>query len=772
MRAAPATPPIGLVSLPQRATFHHPRKAPTTSPTTRMTARIALPIFLLLFIVAARPTADEVLIGFSEAASAEQLALEDRFDAQLDPTNLENWMRELTSKAQHVGSPGAKENAEIVRDMLESWGYDAEIEIFHVLFPTPLIREVELTAPTQYTAVLDEPILEEDASSANREHMLPPFNAYSADGDVEAELVYVNQGIPQDYEELARRGISVEGKVVIARYGGSWRGIKPKVAFKHGAIACILYSDPRDDGYFQGDVYPEGPFKMKWGAQRGSVADMPQYPGDPLTPFVGAKEDTERYTPEESPTVMKIPVLPISYADAQPLLEALEGPVAPPSWRGALPLTYHIGPGPARVRVKLKFSWDIVPAYNVIAKMEGSDFPDEWVMRGNHRDAWVFGAADPTSGQVAMLEEARAIGELAKTGWRPNRTIVYGSWDAEEPGLLGSTEWVEYHRDELDAKLIAYINTDGSGRGFLGMGGSHTLQPFINQIARDVIDPQTGVTVLERLRARQRTNGNASTPKTGDLPISPLGSGSDYTPFLQHMGISSLNLGFGGESSGGSYHSAYDSFEHYSRFGDPGFQYGVTLAKVAGRTTLRIANAETLPYQMGTFTHHVANYLDEVEDLAEAVRTERVTYNELVSSGAYDLALDPKGDLIAPLAKASIPFVGLEDARNAFSELEKAAARADAAIKIASPSADLNHALARVERAMISEDGLPRRPWFRHQIYAPGFYTGYGVKTLPGIREAVEQELWDEFREQEVRLAERFRLIAAAMEAVTEAASK
>ena len=729
-------------------------------------------LLIALLVLATTARAQEALIGFSNEDSDAQRAIEQTYDTHLDASDLEAWMREFTAKAQHVGSPGAKENAEILRDLAESWGFDAEIEVFHVLFPTPKERHVELLSPGSYTAVLEEPIIEGDASSAKRGEMLPPFNAYSADGDVTGELVYVNQGIPRDYEELAKRGISVEGKIVIARYGGSWRGIKPKVAFEHGAIACILYSDPRDDGYFQGDVYPEGPFKMEYGTQRGSVADMPQFPGDPLTPFVGAKEDTERLSREEAPTLMKIPVLPISYADALPLLEAIGGPVAPASWRGALPITYHIGPGPATVRVKLQFNWDIKPAYNVIAKMEGSEFPDEWIMRGNHRDAWVFGATDPTSGTVAMMAEMQAIGKLAEQGVRPRRTIVYGSWDAEEPGLLGSTEWVEYHRDELDEKLAVYINTDSNGRGFFGMGGSHTLQPFINQVARDVTDPQTGVTVLERRRARDLANGSSTTPPSGDIPISPLGSGSDYTPFLQHMGISSLNIGFGGENPGGSYHSLYDTFEHYTRFGDPGFHYGVALAQVAGRTTLRLANADVLPYHFSTFAGHVASYLDEIENMAASMREERTRYNTHVEKGTFALALDPTGDIAPPEAKPDIPYISLDHARNAFVALSDAAQRADAAVAGAEPSPALNAALERVERAMTDVDGLPKRPWFRHQIYAPGFYTGYGVKTLPGIREAIEQEEWDAFEQQHARLAERFRTIADALNTVADIAQK
>ncbi len=733
--------------------------------------RRSLLAFSLFLVLAASPIAQERIIGFSETGSDVQHALEAKFDGLLNPSDLDGWMKHMTSKPQHVGSPMSKANAEYVADLFNSWGYETEIEVFHVLFPTPLERSLELIAPTRYTAILEEPILAEDATSGVRENMLPPYNAYSADGDVEGELVFVNQGIPADYEELERRGISVEGKIVIAKYGGSWRGIKPKVAYEHGAIATILYSDPRDDGYFQGDVYPKGPYKMAMGAQRGSVADMPLYPGDPLTPFVGAKEDTERMTPEESPTVMKIPVLPISYQDAQPLLAAIEGQVAPASWRGALPITYHIGPGPARVHLKLKFSWDIVPAYNVVARIKGTEFPDEWIMRGNHRDGWVFGAADPISGQVAMLAEAQAIGKLVKQGFKPKRTILFASWDGEEPGLLGSTEWVEYHRDEIDEKMVAYLNTDGSGRGFLGMGGSHTMQAFINQVAGDVEDPQTGVSVLERRRARDLANGSSTTPESGDIPINPLGSGSDYSPYLQHMGIASLNIGFGGESGGGSYHSIFDSYDHYKRFGDPNFAYGVTLAKVMGRSTLRLANADILPFRFETFVNHVGVYVEEIEKLVEDTRTSTEKHNKLVKSGAFKLALDPTESILAPEAKEAVPFISFAVVKNAMVDLVAAAKDADTAVASAEASAALNVAIAQLERAMASDKGLPRRPWYRHQVYAPGFYTGYGVKTLPGIREAAEELKWDEMNQQMIQVAEMLKAVTNAMNTIKNAAS-
>ena len=715
------------------------------------------------------------LLGFTPASSERQLEAERRIDAMVDPANLESWMERMTREPFYVGAPYNLENAEFVADLFRSWGYEVEIEEYQVLFPTPRVREVEMVAPERVTLSLEEPVLEEDATSGVSGR-LPTYNAYSADGDVTAELVYVNQGIPADYEELARRGIDVRGKVVIARYGGSWRGIKPKVAAEHGAVATILYSDPRDDGYFEGDVYPEGPYRMEHGVQRGSVSDMPLYPGDPLTPGVGATADAERMTPEESPTVMKIPVLPISHADALPLLEALEGPVAPESWRGALPITYHIGPGPARVRVHLEFDWDLAPAYDVIARMEGSTWPDEWVLRGNHRDGWAMGAADPISGHVVLMEEARVIGELARAGSPPARTIVYASWDAEEPGLLGSTEWAEHHADELREKAVAYINTDGTGRGFLSVGGSHTLQSFINQVAHSVDDPRLDVSVWERLHARLAVDGEREPDDRSDMDISPLGSGSDYTPFLQHLGIASLNLGFGGESGGGSYHSQFDSFDHYTRFMDPGFTYGATLTKTTARATLRLANADVLPFRFQPLVENVKRYADEVMALLEEKREETERRNALLEAEAYALADDPTETWVPPEPQDEVPYLSFAPLQNAIVRLEASAKAYDAAVSAAlarhggmataereggaldtvghgQGASRLNAALIATERAMTREDGLPRRPWFRHQIYAPGFYTGYGVKTLPGVREAIEQREWSEAETQVDRTA-------------------
>ncbi|GMV04081.1 MAG: hypothetical protein AMXMBFR53_03620 [Gemmatimonadota bacterium] len=698
------------------------------------------------------PAADDTLIGFTAEGGRAQRELEARFDAQLRVENLPTWLKHLTRHPTHVGSPGAKANAEWMAEQFRAWGFEARIDEYHVLFPTPKERLVELVAPRRARMRLEEPVLREDATSGVTRDRLPTYNAYSADGDVEGEVVYVNYGIPDDYEELERRGVDVRGKIVLARYGGSWRGIKPKVAAEKGAIACIIYSDPRDDGYFQGDVYPEGAYRMEHGVQRGSVVDMPQYPGDPLTPEVGATADAERMTREESPTLMTIPVLPISYADARPILEAMEGPVAPEAWRGALPLTYHLGPGPARVRVKLAFNWELTPAYDVIAVLRGSEAPDEWVVRGNHIDGWNFGAGDPLSGMVALMEEARAVGELARAGWRPKRTIVYAGWDAEEPGLLGSTEWAEHHADELRRKAVAYINSDGNGRGFMGVGGSHQFERMITQIGAEVTDPERGVSALERLKAALSVAGNREVDARPDLRISPLGSGSDYTPFLQHLGIPSLNIGYGGEGGGGSYHSIFDSFDHYSRFGDPTFEYGIALAKTAGRATLRLANADVLPFRYANLADNVRRYLGEVERLADDMRAETERHNGLVERGAFLLAADPTLTYVPPGKREPVPHLNFAPLQNAVDRMDAAAAAYDAALARSlgaggpdrASATRLNQVLLGLERRLTRDDGLPRRPWFRHQIYAPGFWTGYGVKTLPGVREGIEQRAWDE----------------------------
>ena len=679
-----------------------------------------------------------------------QTNLEAQFDAVLNPQNLDDWMKHMSSKPHHVGSPWSKQNAEFIAEKFESWGFETEIEIFDVLMPFPIIRKLEMVGPNKVSLQLKEPAFDEDATSGITKDLLPGFNAFSADGDVTAELVYVNYGIPADYEELERLGIKVEGKIILARYGGSWRGIKPKVAREKGAIGCILYSDPKDDGYFQGDVYPDGPYRMEHGLQRGSVLDMPLYPGDPLTPGYGAKPDVERLAIEDAPTIMKIPVMPISYADALPLLKALEGPVAPASWRGALPVTYHIGPGPIKVHLQLKFDWGLRRAYNPVAKLKGSVYPDEWIMRGNHHDGWAQGAADPISGMVSLMEEARAIGELVKTGWRPKRTLVYAGWDAEEPGLLGSTEWVEYHLDEIQEKMVVYINTDGTGVGFMGVSGSHSLEKFVNEVASELKDPVQDVTLKKRIRSRLRISGNKDAERD-DLRIYPLGSGSDYTAFIHHAGVPALNIGFGGESGGGSYHSIFDSYDHYKRFSDGDYIYGTTLAKVNGRLVLRLSEADILPFRFMNMAENIGTFIESNKKLAKTVAEKTKRRNRLLNEKAFTVSANPKKTYLPPKRLDDVPefdFTPLEAAHQRLKTSAMNYEKALSSMKKGSMSAEIkiqvNRLLKDVEQAMTREEGLPRRNWFKNMIYAPGYYTGYGVKTLPGIREGLEERKWDE----------------------------
>lgn len=707
----------------------------------------------MLFVFAPQPTGNPQIRGFTQPHSKKQYQLEQRFDSYLSADAIRHRLKVMSAKPNHIGSPHNKKNAHYLKKLFTKWGWDAHIEKFKVLFPSPKERVLELVAPTQFTAKLKEPPIEGDATSSIYKHALPPYNAYAADGDVTAELVYVNQGTPADYKALEKRGISVEGKIVIVQYGGSWRGIKPRLAQEHGAVGCIIYSDPEDDGYRVGDTYPDGSWRPPLGVQRGSVMNMTVHPGGPLTPGVGADEDAERMPRHESEVIKDIPVLPISYQDAKPLLAALEGPIAPRSWQGALPITYHIGgEGTAKVHLKTTFNWDMVPVYNVIAKIKGAVYPDQWVIRGNHHDAWVFGAKDPLSGNVAMMEEAKAIGKLAQNGWRPKRTIVYCSWDGEEQGLIGSTEWAEEHAKELRKKAVIYINSDSNSRGFLYAGGSHSLQHFINEVARTVPDPETDVSVLQRKRARQMVNGNKKAAGNGDLPIYALGSGSDYTPFLQHLGIPSLNLGFGGEGGGGVYHSRYDSFDHYVRFGDPTFEYGVALAKVAGHAVLRYANADIIPLRFSDMAETIDGYMDEIEATLKSMRKKRAFRQKLHAMNAYDLASDPTKEYHAPELKSKVPYINFAPLENALHHLKTVSEAYDSVFTVQMEKgitlsddqlAALNDLLQSISQKLLSKQGLPKRPWFRNMIYAPGYYTGYGVKTLPGVREAVEQRQWE-----------------------------
>lgn len=689
-----------------------------------------------------------------------QQALEKQFDAQMSAKRVGEHIKLLSSVPHHVGSAGAnKIVSEIARIFNES-GWETKIETYQVMFPTPVVRQLEMSGATNYKALLKEPALKEDVTSGQADQ-LPTYNCWSADGDVIAELVFVNYGLPEDYEVLAKHGIDVKGKIVIAKYGRSWRGIKPKVAQEHGAIGCLIYSDPVDDGYAAGDVYPQGAFKNEFGVQRGSIMDMVVYPGDPTTPFKGSVGDVARVKHEDAENLLKIPVLPISYKDAAPLLKDMAGPVAPRAWVGGLPFTYHIGPSKSKVHLKLSFDWKLRPAQNVVATIKGSEFPDQWVIRGNHHDAWVNGANDPISGLAAQLEEAIAIGQMLKTGWKPKRTLVYCAWDAEEPGLMGSTEWVEHHEKELQQKAVAYINSDGNGRGFLGAQGSHAFVGFMTEIAKAVQDPQTQVSVFERARANNAINANSAKAKLDALKqtefrLGAMGSGSDYSSFIQHVGIPSLNIGFGGEDEGGEYHSIYDSYDHYARFKDPSFAYGVALAQTAGRAALRLSEADLLPFDFKSLHQTVKGYTQELVDLLEQQREKIKAENELLQSNAWQLAADPTEHLNAPKSKQVVPYIDFSPLLNALTGFENASKALDKRGNELSGAAlqAWNQKLYQAEQQLLSEKGLPRRPWYKHTLYAPGFYTGYGVKTLPGIREAIEQENYTEANEQIVQVAE------------------
>jgi len=711
------------------------------------------------------------LFGFNAADSERERALEARFDASLSSADLRAWLKTLSSAANHVGAPHDKANAEYVRDLFKQWGWDARIEEFEVLYPTLKEHKLEMVAPTHFVASLTEPPLEGDRTSG-RDDALAPYNEYGADGDVTGELVYLNYGMPEDYKALARRGVDVKRKIVITRYGEGWRGLKPKLAQEHGAIACIIYSDPFDDGYARGAVYPSGGWRPPPGVQRGSVLDIAVYPGDPLTPGVGATKDAKRLAISQARTILKIPVIPISYADAQPLLAALTGPVAPRKWRGSLPITYRLGPGPAHVHLEIRSDWSLKPLYDVIARIPGKTSPDEWVVRGNHRDAWVYGAWDPLSGQVAMLAEAKAIGALVKSGWRPQRTLIYASWDGEEPGLLGSTEWAEAHAAELQRKAVLYLNSDTNARGFLASEGSHSLQHLLNDVASTVRDPEAGVSTQARLRGHMLVQGFEKEPTDerdvaeekarnariaaagGDLPIGALGSGSDYTPFLQHLGLATLSIEYKGEDDqAGVYHSKYDSFDHYIRFGDPHFVYGIAEAQTAGYVVLRMADAAVLPLEFTAFADTVSDYLGELRKLIEEKRAHAIELDRLLDEKAFVLAADPTRVVLPPQREETVPDVDFAPLESVIARLKTSARAYDAAygrlvageLRLsAAQRTELNRLLQGMEQKLTDARGLPGRDWFRHFIYAPGVLTGYGVKTLPGVREAIEGARWAE----------------------------
>jgi N-acetylated-alpha-linked acidic dipeptidase len=692
------------------------------------------------------------------ASPPDQKAHEAALDAAVSSQEQMGWLKTMTAEPNNVGSPHDHANAEFILARFKEFGWDAHIESFQVLYPTPISTVVEMVAPEHVRLGGQEPPVPGDATSGNTATALPPYVAYQGDGDVTAPVVYVNYGMPGDYDALARRGIDVKGKIVIARYGVGWRGLKPKLAQDHGAAGCIIYSDPADDGYGAGDAYPKGPTRPAFGVQRGSVQELPIRPGDPLTPDAGAVASAKRLTRGQAETILKIPVLPMSYGDAQQLLSRLEGPVVPPAWRGALPITYHIGGSDAvRLHLAVKSDWSLKTIYDVIAMLPGSRYPDQWVIRGNHHDGWVFGAEDPLSGNVAMLSEAKGLGALYRSGWRPLRTIVYASWDGEEPGLLGSTEWAEAHAAELRKKGVLYINTDGNGRGSLEVQGTHSFQHLVNAIATDVTDPESGATGVQRMRAKvlseayddgtPRDNPAVAASESGaDVPIGPLGSGSDYTAFIHHLGLPALNVGYGGESeSAGVYHSVYDSYDHFTRFDDPGLKYGAALSKTVGRLVMRVADADTVPQRFGDFANTVDRYLREVKQLEDTRRNQDRLRERMERDDSFRTAMDPLKPVGPPESKPLTPHIELAVLEDSVDRLKASANAYDAAYADKSSGLTperrdrLNAMLRDIDQLLLVPQGLPFRPWYRNLVYAPGRFTGYGAKTLPGVREAIEE---------------------------------
>jgi len=669
------------------------------------------------------PTAPARLRGFSEAASAAALAREREFQAMPDPKIAEADFDVMTAEPHHTGSPYEIKLADYVADRFKAFGLEVSRDEYSVLLPWPGERRLDLVGPEPLKLQVEEEKIRGD-QWADKPGILPAYNAYSPSGDVTGDIVYVNFGVPGDYETLAKLGIDVKGKIVLARYGGSWRGIKPKVAAEHGAIACLIYSDPHEDGYFQGDVYPDGPFRG-WGMiQRGSVMDMPRYPGDPSTPDRPSKPGVERIPMDQIKTFSPIPVQPLSYRDGVEILKRLGGPVAPEAWRGALPITYHLGPGPAKIHMRVRMDYAQRRLINVIGRIAGREAPDEWVIVGSHRDAWTFGASDSVSGHVSMMSVARAFGEMMKAGWRPRRTLLFVSWDGEEQGLLGSTEWVEDYANELRARTAVYVNRD-AGAGGINFSGSavHSLTPFVHELAQSIRPAGESKNLYDAWLARARADAPKQEGKTPaeivkEPPVGALGSGSDYTAFLDHVGIASLDMGLSAKGGDGTYHSTYDNPTWFKKYIDPGFKHSVLAAQVTGTALLRLADAEVLPFDYEAYGKQILEYIQEIEEQAtkaSADGAKTIDFGELrASAEAFASAgaqLRQKVDETLAAAPSDARLAGIRD---------------------------INRRLMMAERDLIEPSGLPDRPWYRHVIYAPGLYTGYGVKTIPGVREAVD----------------------------------
>ena len=680
-----------------------------------MTFRIlCLSLFLTFFVV---------LHGQGPAPNAAEKVFLDT----PTPARAGRWLAQLTEDPHVAGTPQEKKLADFVLARFKEFGLEAEMTRYDVFLNHPKSVSLKLVAPTELELALREEPYDVDKDSSTT-GMFPAFHGYGASGSVRGEVVYVNYGLPADFERLRGLGISVEGKVTLVRYGGAFRGLKVKESQDRGAVGVLIYSDPADDGYVQGDVYPDGPMRPSSAIQRGSVLFLSHVPGDPSTPTGPSIAGAKRLTRDQMTNVPKIPSLPISYGEAEKILRRLGGPRVPEGWQGGLPFSYHIGPGAAAVAMDVQMDEGLKPIYQVIATIKGNREPEKLIVLGNHRDAWTHGAVDPNSGTAAMLEMARGFGAALKSGWTPKRTIIIASWDAEEYGLVGSTEWAEEHAADLQKNAVAYLNCDVAVTGpDLGMSGVPSLFALAQQAARDVADPQRGGSVGAAWETRERSEWAQRAPVdltakdvTYQQRLAALGSGSDYTAFLDHLGIPSVDFGFGGPY--GVYHSVYDNFRWMEKYGDPGFVYHAAAARLWGLMAMRLASAEVVPLRFGSYANTLQEDLDVMRrDTIRRVRT--------------------------PPAEGQKPPISpdFSEILSALQELRTAGESADRAADAASQSGDapgirrINDALIQVERAFLNSDGLPKRPWFRHMLIAPGLTTGYAPWPFPALQQAIEE---------------------------------
>jgi N-acetylated-alpha-linked acidic dipeptidase len=687
--------------------------------------------------------------------------LEQSFRDAISGKNIGGYIETLTAHPTYPGSPQAKENAVWINDHFRQWGWDSHIEKWRVLFPKPTERVVELLGPEPFKAKLFEPPVPGDPYSEQTNEHLPSYFIYGPDGDVAAPLVYVNYGVREDYEALARSGVSVKGVILIARSGRMWRGGKVELAAEHGAIGMLIYSDPKEDGYYRGPTYPEGSWRPPDGVQRGSIL-YGKYPGDPLTPNVAATPNAPRlpiHSPEN--TIARIPAMPISYADAQPFLAALRGQTAPEGWRGALPVTYRFGPSTAKVHLRIKYDWSFTDIYDVIATMRGSRWPDEWVIRGNHHDGWVYGAQDPESAHSAMLEEARVLGALHKAGWQPKRTIVYASWDAEEQGTIGSTEWMEAHLNDLATNAVAYLNTDVIGPGTIRLTGESSLAQYITDVAKRIVDPRSGVSILDRARIKteaeygsESDSGASFTQSATEydlahkrLNLAPPGYGSDHQAFVSHAGIAALNLEFGDDLQLGAYHSAYDDFAWYKRFGDdPGFVYGRATAQFNGSAVIGLSEATILPMEFSATSDAIGQEISKLKTLYAGLRAAITSQNKAAALGSYRVLADPEHYRVAPTIM-EVPILDFTPLDEAAAKIQTAAARfaqvkAKSAAEEIDPSqiAEINRRLIMVSRSFLRKGGLPGRPYYENELYSPGRL--WDTVPVPAVGDAMLDGDW------------------------------